>query len=288
MLRSLPNGYGSVDSVGCADSAVRARTCRRADSPDAPLNPPIRQPVWTRRGPVPSPGPRRIGVRRSCRPPTPTVPSRVICRLGGSRAQLPVGPDPGGHPCCCGPWRACQTGGHQRVASAISPGRLPAGCGLTTRGSPPHGAGVLAGVPAGVGAAAADLGGGRSGSGADRGAKGRRRRVLDSTNLEDAAATQDTVTQLVAAIRRVRRLVPGAREVELAARDDNRPGKLQCAWDDLEVKQASVGGWSPPSVLVQPAEDVRVREVLIVDADPERQGPLLARTPDERRASSVT
>jgi hypothetical protein len=39
--------------------------------------------------------------------------------------------------------------------------------------------------------------------------KGRGRRVLDSTVLEDAVATQDTVTQLVAAIRRVRRLVPG-------------------------------------------------------------------------------
>jgi Transposase domain (DUF772) len=39
--------------------------------------------------------------------------------------------------------------------------------------------------------------------------KGRGRRVLDSTILEDAVATQDSVTQLVAAIRRVRRLVPG-------------------------------------------------------------------------------
>jgi hypothetical protein len=37
--------------------------------------------------------------------------------------------------------------------------------------------------------------------------RGRGRRVLDSTLLEDAVATQDTVTQLVAAIRRVRRLV---------------------------------------------------------------------------------
>src|SRR5215211_2469121 len=72
--------------------------------------------------------------------------------------------------------------------------------------------------------------------------KGRDRRVLDSTVLEDAVATQDTVTQLVAAIRRVRRLVPAAREVELAAHDDDRPGKPQCAWDDLEAKQALVSG----------------------------------------------
>jgi hypothetical protein len=72
--------------------------------------------------------------------------------------------------------------------------------------------------------------------------RGRGRRVLDSTILEDAVATQDTVTQLVAAIRRVRRLVPGAREVKLAAHDYERPGKPDCAWDDLQAKQALVSG----------------------------------------------
>jgi hypothetical protein len=72
--------------------------------------------------------------------------------------------------------------------------------------------------------------------------KGRGRRVLDSTVLEDAVATQDTVTQLVAAIRRVRRLVPAAREVQVTAHDDDRPGKPQCAWDDLEATQALVSG----------------------------------------------
>jgi hypothetical protein len=72
--------------------------------------------------------------------------------------------------------------------------------------------------------------------------KGRGRRVLDSTILADAVATQDTVTQLVAAIRRVRRLVPAAREVVLAAHDYDRAGKPQCAWDDLEAKQALVSG----------------------------------------------
>jgi hypothetical protein len=71
---------------------------------------------------------------------------------------------------------------------------------------------------------------------------GRGRRVLDSTILEDAVATQDTVTQLAAAIRRVRRLIPAAREVELSAHDDDRPGKPQCAWDDPEAKQALVSG----------------------------------------------
>jgi hypothetical protein len=72
--------------------------------------------------------------------------------------------------------------------------------------------------------------------------RGRGRRVLDSTILEDAVATQDTVTQLVAAIRRVRRLVPQARQVEVVAHDYDRPGKPVCAWDDLEAKQALVSG----------------------------------------------
>jgi Transposase DDE domain/Transposase domain (DUF772) len=72
--------------------------------------------------------------------------------------------------------------------------------------------------------------------------KGRGRRVLDSTILSDAVATQDTVTQLAAAIRRVRRLIPQARQVELAAHDDDRPGKPVCAWDDPEATQALVSG----------------------------------------------
>jgi len=43
---------------------------------------------------------------------------------------------------------------------------------------------------------------------------GRRKRCLDSTVVDDAVATQDTVTQLTAAIRRVARVVPGAAEPE--------------------------------------------------------------------------
>ena len=46
---------------------------------------------------------------------------------------------------------------------------------------------------------------------------GKTRRALDSTVLDDAVATQDTVTQLIAAVRRVARDVPGA-AVVIAAR----------------------------------------------------------------------
>jgi IS5 family transposase len=63
--------------------------------------------------------------------------------------------------------------------------------------------------------------------------KGKTRRVLDSTVLDDAVTTQDAVMQLVSAIRRVRRLIPEAKALVLAAHDyDNDPGKPACAWDD--------------------------------------------------------
>ena len=61
-------------------------------------------------------------------------------------------------------------------------------------------------------------------------------------SCEDAAATQDTVTQLVAAVRGARRLVWAAREVEVGAHDDERPGKPACAWDDPDARQALVSG----------------------------------------------
>ena len=73
--------------------------------------------------------------------------------------------------------------------------------------------------------------------------RGRRRRAVDSTILDDAVATQDTVTQLVAAIRRVAREVPGAAE-QIAAlctgHDYSRPGKPVIAWDDPAAKDALV------------------------------------------------
>jgi IS5 family transposase len=69
---------------------------------------------------------------------------------------------------------------------------------------------------------------------------GRTRRALDSTLVDDAVATQDTVTQLVSAIRKVRRLVPEAASVEVSAHDYDAVGKPVCAWDDPEAKTALV------------------------------------------------
>jgi IS5 family transposase len=68
--------------------------------------------------------------------------------------------------------------------------------------------------------------------------KGRRKRCVDSTVFDDAVATQDTVTQLVAAIRKVARLVPGATEViiEVCVLDYTRAGKPDIDWDDPQAK----------------------------------------------------
>jgi hypothetical protein len=69
------------------------------------------------------------------------------------------------------------------------------------------------------------------------------RRALDSVVLDDAVATQDTVTQLIAAIRRVRRTVPGAAELIAAAcgaHDYDDPGKPAIAWDDRQARDALV------------------------------------------------
>ena len=78
--------------------------------------------------------------------------------------------------------------------------------------------------------------------------KGRVRRALDSTVLDDAVATQDTVTQLIAAIRRVGREVPGAAEVVTVVctgHDYADTGKPKIAWNDeaarAELVDALVG-----------------------------------------------
>ncbi|WP_373143323.1 IS1182 family transposase [Mycobacterium marinum] len=72
---------------------------------------------------------------------------------------------------------------------------------------------------------------------------GKTRRALDSTVLDDAVATQDTVTQLIGAIRRVRREVTGAAEViaeHCTAHDYDEPGKPAIAWDDAQARDRLV------------------------------------------------
>jgi len=75
-----------------------------------------------------------------------------------------------------------------------------------------------------------------------------RARVLDSTPVYDAVATQDTVTQLRAAIRKLLMVLDNTEpalggEVRAAlVRDDDyaSPGKPPCDWDDKDAREALV------------------------------------------------
>ncbi len=78
---------------------------------------------------------------------------------------------------------------------------------------------------------------------------GKQRRALDSTILDDAVARQDTVTQLIAQIRRVGREVPGAKDLiatectrlaALTGQGYEAPGKPPIAWDDRAAREALV------------------------------------------------
>jgi len=70
--------------------------------------------------------------------------------------------------------------------------------------------------------------------------KGKTRRALDSTLLDDAVATQDTVTQLVAQIRKVRRVVPVTQQAHVGAHDYESAGKPLIDWSDPEARAALV------------------------------------------------
>jgi IS5 family transposase len=78
---------------------------------------------------------------------------------------------------------------------------------------------------------------------------GRQRRALDSTILDDAVARQDTVTQLIAQVRRVGREVPGAQELiaahctglgALTGQGYDQPGKPRIVWDDDAAREELV------------------------------------------------
>ena len=92
--------------------------------------------------------------------------------------------------------------------------------------------------------------------------RGRRRRAVDSTILADAVATQDTVTQLVSAIRQVALEVPCAAEQVAAVctgHDYSNPGKPNVDWDDPAVKDALVSALVNDANAVVPRSRTRRR-----------------------------
>jgi transposase-like protein DUF772/DDE family transposase len=98
--------------------------------------------------------------------------------------------------------------------------------------------------------------------------KDKTRRALDSVVLDDAVATQDTVTQLIAAIRRVGREVPGAASIITArcrAHDYTDPGKPVIAWDDMAAREALVSALVADALTLLDA--VTVAQTVAADDD---------------------
>ena len=70
---------------------------------------------------------------------------------------------------------------------------------------------------------------------------GRCRRVLDSTVLDDAVVTQDTVTMITAQIRGCRRLIAQARQT-VVSHDYEQAGRPSCDWDDPQSRSGLING----------------------------------------------
>lgn len=88
---------------------------------------------------------------------------------------------------------------------------------------------------------------------------GRNRRALDSTVLDDAVARQDTVTQLIAAIRRVGREVPGAADLagqHCTGHDYTSPGKPRIDWEDPAARDQLVSALVNDALALLAALDV--------------------------------
>ncbi|MCP9002114.1 IS1182 family transposase [Pseudarthrobacter sp. RMG13] len=99
--------------------------------------------------------------------------------------------------------------------------------------------------------------------------KGKRRRAVDSTVLDDAVARQDTITQLIAGIRRFGRDVPGSQELlsaHAAGYDYTRTGKPDIAWDDQEAKDGLVSALVTDALALLAAVDPETLDGKAADA----------------------
>jgi IS5 family transposase len=95
---------------------------------------------------------------------------------------------------------------------------------------------------------------------------GKTRRALDSTVLDDAVARQDTVTQLIAQVRRVGREVPGAKDLiatectrlaALTGQGYESTSKPPIAWDDQAARDELVSALVGDALALMAALDVK-------------------------------
>jgi IS5 family transposase len=112
---------------------------------------------------------------------------------------------------------------------------------------------------------------------------GKTRRALDSTVLDDAVARQDTVTQLIAQIRRVGREVSGAGELigvhctrlaALTGQDYTATGKPPIAWDDPAARDELVTALVGDALALLVALDLE--EIAVAGGKPAEAVALLA------------
>ncbi len=98
---------------------------------------------------------------------------------------------------------------------------------------------------------------------------GKRRRAVDSTVLDDAVARQDTITQLIAGVRRFARDIPGGQEL-LATHangyDYNRSGKPDIAWDDQDAKDGLISALVTDALALLAAVDPETLDGKAADA----------------------
>jgi hypothetical protein len=118
---------------------------------------------------------------------------------------------------------------------------------------------------------------------------GKTRRAMDSTILDDAVATQDTVTQLIAAVRRVARSVPGATEViaqRCTGHDTAGRGEPVIAWDD-RLSEAREDLWAATSLVVLTTRPRRRRRLVWVGSREVAEEPAAVVAEQECEAGEV-
>lgn len=98
---------------------------------------------------------------------------------------------------------------------------------------------------------------------------GKRRRAVDSTVLDDAVARQDTITQLIAAVRRFGRDILGGQDLlatHAKGYDYTRTGKPDIAWDDQDARDGLVSALVTDALALLAAVDPETLEGRGADA----------------------
>ena len=95
---------------------------------------------------------------------------------------------------------------------------------------------------------------------------GRKRRALDSTLLDDAVTTQDTVVMITAQVRKCRKLIPAAAAVGVTACDYDNARRPVCDWSDPDERCRVLNALVADAVAVLDAVEGETLDVAQADA----------------------